>query len=109
MKKKPPLSRKKHLKIRTGLNLISSYFRSPGLYLQMPNGENRAANHSLRVKDNEYNNLGVSTSQGFELKTPLREKMSINEGGIINAEIVLHSGHYDNYGMVSFELEVVED
>jgi len=75
----------------------------------MPNGENRAANHSLRVKDNEYNNLGVSTSQGFELKTPLREKMSINEGGIINAEIVLHSGHYDNYGMVSFELEVVED
>ncbi len=80
-----------------------------GLYLEMPNEENRSTNYTLRVLDNEFKPMGIKTDQGNELTQTLRQKFLITESGIINAEVVLHSPKYDNYGIVSFELLLIED
>lgn len=80
-----------------------------GLYLEMPNEENRSTNYTLRILDNEFKPLGVKTNQGHKLTQILRQKIHITESGIMKAEIVLHSPKYDNYGIVSFEILLIED
>jgi hypothetical protein len=80
-----------------------------GFNLNLPNGEFRGTNHSLRILNNKFEPLGEKIKNGFLLKENLRRNFSTTKSGTIDAEIIFHSSKYDNNGIVSFTLEVIEE
>ncbi len=79
-----------------------------GFYLELPGGEERLEDHSIRILDFEYQPLGIKTKEGYQIKKTFKKQLRINETGMLMLQIVHHSQYLNNMGIISFELSVSE-
>lgn len=80
-----------------------------GFYLYLPGGEERLSNHSIRIRDYEYEPLGEKTQIGYRMSVMLKKNLNIEEDGDLKITISLHSQYLNNFGIKSFNLLVFED
>ena len=80
-----------------------------GFYLYLPNDEQRLEDKTIRIRDLEYHPLGDKVSDGYILQESFKKKLKINESGILELQIVLHSSQLNNFGIKRIKLSVIEE
>ena len=80
-----------------------------GFYLHLPGDEQRLEDKTIRVRDLEYQPLGVKISDGYLLEQSFKKNLKINETGVVKLQMVLHSSRLNNSGIKRIKLSVIEE
>ncbi len=107
-----PVEAGKTYSFNGSITVDSTYTRRKmeiGFYLYLPDDAQRLEDKTIRVRDFEYQPLGRKTNEGYVLDQKFKQKLRIDESGILKLRIVLHSEHLNNYGIKQLHLIVVEE
>ena len=80
-----------------------------GFYLYLPGDAQRLEDKTIRIRDFEYQPLGIKTDEGYVLKQNFRQNLKIDESGTLKLNIVLHSTHLNNFGIKQLKLNIIEE
>ena len=107
-----PVEAGKTYSFNGSITVDSTYTRRKlemGFYLYLPDDAQRLEDKTIRIRDFEYQPLGHKTDKGYVLKQNFKQKLRINESGILKLKMVLHSSHLNNYGIKKLKIIVIED